>query len=80
MTKSRRLASSAGVEPKSDTEALGLLVAIVDELGEIALMIAAAIEAPGSTKGVVAAADELRRAATSLRHEADRVLDCLRAA
>jgi hypothetical protein len=80
MTKSRRLASRANAQPIDDTDALGLLVAIVDELGEIALTIAAAIEGRGASTPVVTAADELRRAATSLRQEADRLLDRLRAA
>jgi hypothetical protein len=37
MTRSRRAASYAKAEPRTETEARRLLVAFVDELGEIAL-------------------------------------------
>lgn len=80
MTERRLRAAHSDDAPRADAEALSFLVAIVDELGEIALMIAATIEAGSTTQTVIVAANELRRAATSLRREADHLLDRFHAA
>ncbi len=75
MTESRQPVSRGASVPKADIDALGLLGAIIGELGEIAASMAANIEPSDAIDSIVALTESLRRATTLLRHASDKLLD-----
>jgi hypothetical protein len=65
---------------RNDGDVIVALLAIGDELGEIATIIANAIESRDAPASIVAAADQLGSAAGSLRQLVDEFLERIRPA
>ena len=80
MTKPVGFAAPMEIASDVEREAVIALLAIGEEFGDIALTIAAAIETADATPSVRAAADQLRRAAATLRQRVVQFRDDMRTA
>jgi hypothetical protein len=75
MTTSCQPASHGSSVPSADIDALGLLGAIIGELGEIAVSMAVNIESSDTIDSIVALTEALRTATKSLQQATDKLLD-----
>ena len=75
MTKLRQPASCVSSVPKADIDALGLLGAIIGELGEIAASMAVNIESSDTIDSIVALTEALRCTTKSLQQATDKLLE-----